>query len=161
LDGETNDLETDQRGRDSRRSVEIPRLGEPIYDTASVGPIPLSPPPPAPIIIMDGPSHRRRGQTVRVQSPGASGPTPIIIQPPASSSRSSSRSRTYLAQPVAYQAETGYSRRTDATGRELESVISDFSSIVIIVRVFRTHINYFFTFVVCLPRLPSSPQYLS
>jgi hypothetical protein len=135
LDREANDLETDQRGRDSRRSGEIPV--EPMDDTASIVPVPLSPPPPlppvsAPIEVIMDPSGRR-GRIVRVQSPGPPGPSPIIIQAP--SSRSSSRSRTYVAQPQGvYQAETGYSRRTDATGRELESVISDFSSIVIIVR---------------------------
>ena len=157
LDGEANYLETDQRGRDSRRSGEIPRLGEPIDDTASVGPIPLSPPPPAPTIIMDGPSHRRRGQTVRVLSPGPSGPSPVVIQVPSPRS-SRSRSPTYIAQPY-YD-----SHRTDATARELESVISDFSSIVIIVCIslkLSTLVSRILTILVYLPRLLSSLQYLS
>jgi hypothetical protein len=159
LDREANDLETDQRGHDSRPSGEIP--GEPMDDTASVVPIqvPLSPPPPppppaVPIVIMDGPPPRRRGRIVRVQSPEAPEPSPVIIQVPTS--RSSSRSETYLAQPQGvYHAETGYSRRTDATGRELESVISDFSSIVIVVRIFQlTQITFLPLLFVCPGYLP-------
>lgn len=163
MDGEANYLETDQRGRDSRRSGEIPRFGEPIDDTASVGPIPLSPPPPAPTIIMDGPSHRRRGQTVRVLSPGPPGLSPVVIHVPPS--RSSSRSRTpprvsYPVQPGPYYE----SRQTDATARELESVISDFSSIVIIVCIslkLSTLVSHILTILIYLPRLLSSLQYLS
>ena len=131
MDGEANDLETDQRGRDSRPSGEIP--GEPMDDTTSIAPVPIPP-----IVIMN-PSPRR-GQIVRVQSPEAPGePSRVVIQVPTSSSSSSSRrglgSAYFASQPVV--AETGYSRRTDATGRELESVISDFLSIIIIVRVFQ------------------------
>jgi hypothetical protein len=70
-----------------------------------------------------GPGQRPR-QVVRLQSPSRS---PIILQA-AARSRSSSRDRYN-------NVDTGISRhgRTDATGQELESVISDFSSIVIIV----------------------------
>lgn len=129
MDREVNNLETDQRDRSSRRSGEIP--GEPMDDTASIVPVPLSPlppRPPTPVFIMD-PPHRGRDQVVRVQSPGPPGPRPVVIQVP--SSRSSSRNQTYVAR----QRYNSDSRRTDATAQELESVISDFSSIVIIVRL--------------------------
>ena len=126
--------------------------GEINDDTASIGvPRLPTPPPPAPIIIAD-PSHRRRGQVVRVQSPRAL--EPIVIQAP--SSRSSSRSQTYVPhEPVVYQTETRYSRRTDATGRELDSVISDFSSIVIIVCVSLSQ-----AFNLSKPPFCASPGYL-
>jgi len=130
LDREPNELETHQRGRDSRRSGVI--AGEINDDTASIGVPRLPTPPPAPIIIAD-PSHRRRSQVVRVQSPGAPEPSPTVIQVP--SSRSSSRSPTYVPQPVMDHAETGVYYGSNATARELESVINDFSSIVIIVCV--------------------------
>ena len=117
LDREPNELETDQRGRDSRWSGVI--AGEIDDDTGSIGPTP-------PMDITDL-SRRRRGH--RGQGPWAPERGPTVIQIP---SRSSSRSRAYVPQPVMYQVET---RRhaTDATGQELESVISDFSSVVIIV----------------------------
>jgi hypothetical protein len=89
--------------------------------------IPASPeyPPPGvtPILWQPNPGEQRPRQVVRVQSPSRS---PIVIQVPPS--RSSSRDRYD-------NVDTGISRhgRTDATGQELESVISDFSSIVIIV----------------------------
>ena len=96
--------------------------------------IPASPdhPPPGVITIPWQPNGNPGGlgqrprQFVRLQSPSRS---PIIIQP--ARSRSSSRDRYN-------NVDTGFSRhrRSDATGRELESVISDFSSIVIIVGAF-------------------------
>jgi len=139
LGEQADELGADQRGRNSRRYGEIP--GERNGDTASIGAI--APPPPTVVHTTELP---RGSRTVRMHSPVT------IVQPPRSRSRSSSRSRTYMDQPPGpiihvappspAQFVSGYSRRrllsgaTNATGRELESVISDFSSIVIIVCVF-------------------------
>ena len=115
----------------SRRSRNSGGFGPPSFETNNNGPIILPaasqdhyPPPgitPIPWQPIPGDQHPR--QVVQLQSPRT---TPIIIQAPRS--RSSSRDRYN-------NVDSGISRhgRTDATGQELESVIEDFSSIVIIV----------------------------
>jgi len=128
-------LEMDQRGRDPRRSDEVHR--EPNGDTTGTGAVP---PPP---------QGRPR---VRVQSPRPASPvpSPVIHQGPT---RPTSFSPTYVVDPYTgsqpynpaswsrptvypgydtYAPATGVSRYTDAASRELQSVISDFSTIVII-----------------------------
>jgi len=122
------EYEMDNRGRRSI-SRQSESFGPPFEPDNGPIIIPASPdhPPPGIIVIPRQPSSRehRPRQVVRLQSPSRS---PIIIQP--APSRSSSGDRYHN------QAETRVSRRTDATGRELECVISDFSSIVIIVGAF-------------------------
>lgn len=68
---------------------------------------------------------------------------PVVIHSPTPSitrSRSSSPSRTMVSEPGIFRRtfsrRTALTHRTDATGQELDSVISDFSSIVIIVSLF-------------------------
>jgi hypothetical protein len=115
-------LEMENRGRRSRQSESFDppfeaNNGPTIMPSSSYHP----PPGVTPTLWQPNPSEPRSRQ-VYVQSPRAS---PIVIPTTVPRSRSSSRDRY----------NTGISRhgRTDVTGQELESVIEDFSSIVIIV----------------------------
>ena len=130
-------VEMDNRSRYSR-SRQSGGFGPPFEPDNGPIIIPASPqhPPPGvtPILWQPSPGEQHPRQVVRVQSPSRS---PVVIQ--VAPSRSSSRDRYD-------HAETRVSRRTDATGQELESVIHDFSSIVIIVGAFFFFRKAFFPF---------------
>ena len=142
--------EMDNRSRRSR-SRQSGGFGPPFEPHNSPIIIPDYPPPGVVTIPWQpNPGVLRPRQAVRLQSPSRS---PIIIQP--ARSRSSSRDRYN-------NVDTGISRhgRTDATGQELESVISDFSSIVIIVGpFFFEELSLISDLSISLSRPPSSPLY--
>ena len=136
----------DNRNRRSRQSGDF----GPPFETTNNGPIiipPSSPmaehPPPGPILWQPNPGEHRPRQVVRMQS------SPVIIQ--AARSRSPSRDRYNINTVV----DMGISQ---TNAQELESVIDDFSSIVIIVGVFflKPHFSYLtsrYRFQGHLPRL--------
>jgi hypothetical protein len=131
----------------SRRSRQSGGFGPPSFEGPIIIPASQENPPTGitPILWQPNPGEQRPRQVVHLQSPRTS---PIIIQ--AARSRSSSRDP--------YVVDSGISRhgRTDATGQELESVIDDFSSIVIIVGDFLSFLLFLtsqFRFIGHLPRL--------
>lgn len=90
---------------------------------------------------------------------------PVVIHSPTPSitrSRSSSPSRTMVSEPGIFRRtfsrRTALTHRTDATGQELDSVISDFSSIVIIVSLFSlffVKISFSWKWLVRIGNIPS------
>ena len=127
----------------SRRSRHSGGFGPPSFETNN-GPIILPAsqghPPPGitPNMWQPNPGEQRPHQVVQLQSPRRS---PIIIQ--AARSRSSSIDRREVPEPTLLYRPSGV---TDGTGQELESVIEDFSSIVIIVSACFFSLSFIFDF---------------
>ena len=134
-------MEMDNRGRRSRQSGDFGPPFEANNDPLFI-PASQDHPPPGvtPILWHPNPGEQRH-RHVRLQSPS---PTPIIIQP--ARSRSSSIDR-YDNVDTGTSRRRTHSGRTDATYgtvQELESVIEDFSSIVIIVGAFFSEELFFY-----------------